>query len=136
MPESQPPEQPSDPGIVKQDVHEDIKSAERDKSADQPTTAPGIPTIQEKKLSLGWVGRIFGDKHEKTGNIAITAIIFAFLLIVVVICVDSTTTSIAQNGNINQTVEKLPYAQVIVTGAISIITAALGYVFGVKKSND
>ena len=43
----------------------------------------------ERKLELGWIGRIFGGKEEKAGNIAVAAIIMAFLMVVAVFMMDA-----------------------------------------------
>ena len=79
--------------------------------------------LRERKLDLGWIGRIFGGKEEKAGNIAVAAIVMAFLMVVAMLVIDARTES------------DIPYSQVVVTGGISIITAALGYVCGVDKSS-
>lgn len=80
--------------------------------------------LKERKLELGWIGRIFGGKEEKAGNIAVAAIIMAFLMVVAVFMIDALMES------------AISYSQVVVTGGISIITAALGYVCGVDKSSN
>ena len=132
-----------DPAPSKEQVEtgasEDVDENNLQQSADDPQPYKQPTNILEKKLAVGWVGRIFGDKDEKTGNIAVTAVFLAFVLIAVVIGFDDTetTTNFSSEGNVVETtVQKIPYVQVIVTGAISIITAALGYVFGVKKTKD
>lgn len=79
--------------------------------------------LKKRRLDLGWIGRIFGGKEEKAGNIAVAAIIMAFVMVFAMFLVDAY-------------VKSVPYGQVVVTGGISIITAALGYVCGVEKSSN
>ena len=80
--------------------------------------------LKERSLDLGWIGRIFGGKEEKAGNIAIAAIIMAFLMVTAMFVIDAFVEP------------AISYSQVVVTGGISIITAALGYVCGVDKSSN
>ena len=80
--------------------------------------------LRERKLDLGWIGRIFGGKDEKAGNVAVAAIVMAFLMVIAMIVIDAYFE------------REIPYSQVVVTGGISIITAALGYVCGVDKTSN
>lgn len=80
--------------------------------------------LREWKLDLGWIGRVFGGKDEKAGNVAVAAICMAFAMVIVMIIIDACVDA------------EIPYSQVVVTGGISIITAALGYVCGVDKSSN
>jgi hypothetical protein len=68
-----------------------------------------------KKLEIGWVGLIFGDATEKPGNIAATAIICAFILILVLLFAPVS--------------EGTPKQEAL-TLLGSIITGALGFLFG------
>jgi hypothetical protein len=67
---------------------------------------------------MGWMGMIFGDATEKPGNVAAIAIVLAFvgLMIVLFAVPDSATTPKGQ----------------VVTLLGSIITGALGFLFGRK----
>ena len=80
--------------------------------------------LRERKLDLGWLGRVFGGKDEKAGNVAIAAILMAFVMVISMTIIDACVKA------------EIPYSQVVVTGGISIITAALGYVCGVDKSSN
>ena len=79
--------------------------------------------LRERKLDLGWLGCIFGGKDEKAGNVAVAAILMAFAMVISMTIIDACVDT------------EIPYSQVVVTGGISIITAALGYVCGVDKSS-
>ena len=79
--------------------------------------------LRERQLDLGWIGRVFGGKEEKAGNVAVAAIMMAFIMVVAMFVIDAFVDG------------EIPYSQVVVTGGISIITAALGYVCGVDKSS-
>ena len=81
--------------------------------------------LRERRLDLGWIGRVFGGKEEKAGNVAVAAIFLAFVMVITMTIIDA---SVAD--------AKIPYSQVVVTGGISIITAALGYVCGVDSSSN
>lgn len=80
--------------------------------------------LRERRLDLGWIGRIFGGKDEKAGNVAVAAILMAFVMVITMTIIDAFVDA------------EIPYSQVVVTGGISIITAALGYVCGVDKSSN
>lgn len=80
--------------------------------------------LRERKLDMGWLGRVFGGKDEKAGNVAVAAILMAFLMVISMTIIDASVDA------------EIPYSQVVVTGGISIITAALGYVCGVDKSSN
>lgn len=80
--------------------------------------------IRQQTLELGWIGRVFGGGKEKAGNIAVTAIMLGFVLVIAIVIADSLAD------------KNIPYSQVIVTGGVGIITASLGYVYGVNKSSN
>ena len=80
--------------------------------------------LRERKLDMGWLGRVFGGKDEKAGNVAVAAILTAFVMVISMTIIDACVDT------------EIPYSQVVVTGGISIITAALGYVCGVDKSSN
>jgi hypothetical protein len=71
-----------------------------------------------KKLEMGLMGVVFGDATEKPGNIAAVAILLAFigLMIILFALPDSATTPKRE----------------VVTLFGSIITGALGFLFGRK----
>lgn len=81
--------------------------------------------LRERELNLGWLGRVFGGKDEKAGNVAVAAILMAFVMVISMTLIDAWLVN-----------AEIPYSQVVVTGGVSIITAALGYVCGVDKSSN
>lgn len=88
--------------------------------ADQVTPNLAHAQLQQasKMLEIGWMGRVFGDAAEKPGNVAAAAIVLAFIMLaVVIIVVPDTATSKTQ----------------LLTLLGSIITGALGFLFGRRK---
>jgi len=83
---------------------------------------PQLETIhlqtQSKKLEIGWMGLIFGDVANKPGNVAAVAIVLAFILLAVALFIGP---------------NDAPRGQAITLFG-SIITGALGYLFGRSAS--
>ena len=73
--------------------------------------APSTPSRQD----LGWLGAVFGG-HFASSNIAGLVIVVALLLLI----------AVAWAGDYETAGE-------VVTGALSLITLALGYLFGAHK---
>lgn len=71
-------------------------------------------------MHLGWVGKFIGGGPEKAGNIAFTVVGVALLIL----AVGAGALAWSQNTTVAQAFDKL------VTGCISLITGALGYIFG------
>jgi hypothetical protein len=69
-----------------------------------------------KLVEMGWIGRIFGSATEKPGNIAAMVIAFSFAALVAVLFFGPNSAD-------------FPKGQAV-TAFISIITGALGFVFG------
>jgi len=83
---------------------------------------------RDEKLDqhLGKVGRFIGGGPEKAGNIAYTVIVVSFVVLIVGAC-----------GSAYVGTEKIVavYDRVI-TGAFSIITGTMGYLFGKSGSSN
>lgn len=79
-------------------------------------------TNRDQKLDqhLGTIGRLIGGGPEKAGNIA--GLVIAVSLIMIVL--GSIATAMAGSEKIATVFDR------VVTGAISLITGALGYIFG------
>jgi hypothetical protein len=73
---------------------------------------------------LGFLGRLFGGKNEKPGNISALVIVLCFLSLAVVWAVD---TYIAQLGK--NTPPVMPFEHIF-SGLMSLIALVLGYIFG------
>jgi hypothetical protein len=73
-----------------------------------------------RKLELGYVGLIFGGGSEKSGNIALITIIIVFLLLLFIFY----RIGVAANGDL---------LIKIASPLLSIITLALGYLFGSSR---
>jgi hypothetical protein len=94
-----------------------------------PVTGP--PSPHELKLfafELGWLGKLFGGKSEKAGNISGVVIVLCVLSLAVIWAVD---TYIAQLGKHAE--PAMPFENIF-SGLLSVITLALGYLFG-KSGN-
>lgn len=76
-----------------------------------------------QRQQSGWVGRFIGGSIEKAGNIAFFCICLSFVVIIV---------SVIFVVN-NPTNETLKYA---ISGAVSLVTLALGYTFGEKNGKQ
>jgi hypothetical protein len=85
-------------------------------------------TGQDGKLNqhLGKVGQFIGGGPEKAGNIAYIVIVAAFLVLVL-----ATAATYGADGT-----KLAPILDKLVTGCISLITGAMGYLFGASKGND
>lgn len=104
------------------------------------TTAPieHVPTEQPKRNidpltgrpdpnlphHLGWVGKFVGGGPEKAGNIAFFVIGASVLMMIVA--------AIAPIFTANQAMAAV--MDKMITGGISLITGALGYLFGAAKN--
>jgi len=73
---------------------------------------------KKKEIEIGWLGKLIGDKDHAPSRIAFLAIVFCVVMILGVLTVIA-----VGNGE-----SQLLYT--ITTGAISIFTAALGFLFG------
>jgi glycerol uptake facilitator-like aquaporin len=70
----------------------------------------------ERQLEGGFMGRIFGFSTEKPGNIAAFSLIVSFVLLACILALGTDTSSVSKKDEI--------------TIVVSIITLALGFVFG------
>lgn len=85
-------------------------------------------TGQDRKLTqhLGRVGQFIGGGPEKAGNIAYIVIVAAFIVLILAVAASYAADS-----------EKLaPILDKIATGSFSIITGAVGYIFGSAKDKQ
>ena len=82
--------------------------------------------ISKLRTEIGWIGKVFGAADEKPGNIAGIVIVFAAFGLIAIYFIPSPE---QPQGLAKQT----DLAIHISTALISIITLALGYLFG-KKS--
>lgn len=84
-------------------------------------------TGQDKKLNqhLGRVGQFIGGGPEKAGNIAYIVIVAAFIVLIL-----SIIAAYVANGD-----KLAPILDKIATGSFSIITGAVGYIFGSSKDS-
>ena len=83
-------------------------------------TKPSSGHIQQanKKLEIGWMGRIFGDAAEKPGNIAGAAMLLGFIgLIAIAVWMPDSNSKAS-----------------LLTLFGSIITGSVGFVFGRSTS--
>lgn len=73
---------------------------------------------------LGWVGGVLGGRREKSGNVAFIAIALSFIVVIAIVL-------IAAAGS-------LEWSMVgeLVAAPVSIITMALGYLFGTNDNNS
>lgn len=78
---------------------------------------------------LGWMGKPFGGKNEKPGNISAAVVVLCFLILGVVWATD---TWISVNITAKNVEPLMPFERMF-SGLMSIITLVLGYLFG---SND
>jgi hypothetical protein len=71
-----------------------------------------------QQAELGWIGKLIGCNAEKPGNISFITIILSLIIIVVSVCAGSA------------------HFEKVLTVFISVITLALGYLFGSNKKSD
>lgn len=81
-----------------------------------PLTAPN----GKLSMHLGWVGKFIGGGPEKAGNIAFAVVGFSLLILLI----GAGALAYSQDTTVAGAFDKL------VTGCISLITGALGYIFG------
>jgi uncharacterized membrane protein len=74
---------------------------------------------QERKVEMGYIGRLFGSVRDKTGNIAGAAVIVGLLMIAVVFWISY----FYPNSN------NVPVGE-LMTLFGGIVSLALGYIFG------
>ena len=94
---------------------------------DDPQKEVGEHEYQIDKLrtEIGWIGKIIGAADEKAGNIAFLVIASCFVILIIIFA------SIYWNPPSTQGQED--FAAGISTALISIITLALGYLFGKQQ---
>jgi hypothetical protein len=108
---------------------EDIASTPRETPPAEPKTPGQDPlTGRDGKLDqhLGRVGKYIGGGPEKAGNIAYIVIVASLVLLIVG----------AACGAYSQSDKLAAIYDRVVTGAISLITGALGFLFGKSGSQS
>jgi hypothetical protein len=88
---------------------------------ENPLTGQPDPNLTNH---LGFIGKFVGGGPEKAGNIAGLVIIASFIVLLIALFAPALIT----NPAIVSVSDK------VATGAISLITGALGYLFGASKS--
>ena len=96
---------------------------EKKRSGENPLTGQPDPNLPHH---LGWLGKFAGGGPEKAGNIALVVVCISLLLLIV-----SSVATIFVSEK-----EFIPVLDKIITGTISLITGALGYLFGSSKNGN
>lgn len=78
---------------------------------------------------LGLLGKLFGGKSEKPGNISATVIVLSFAVLATVWSVDTYIAVVGKH------VEPLMPFERIFSGLMSLVSLVLGYIFG-SHDND
>lgn len=82
--------------------------------------------IKKAELDLGKIGKYIGGNKEKAGNIACTVIILAFLILIGA----AVAMVYTDNPKFADVLSK------IVTGSFSLISGALGFIFGSSVNSN
>ncbi len=109
---------PSKPGIdvsaISSSKPDDIKPS-ANALAEQEQLAHAQKTFENE---LGWLGKAFGGRTEKPGNISGLVIVVCFSLLIIVLMSDFEEEKFGMN------------ASDLITIIVGIITLTLGYLFG------
>lgn len=121
QPESPPLEEVKLANVIQPDTLETTDKIDNKRGLKEKKDFAAEERLQRQQS--GWVGRFIGGSIEKAGNIAFFCICASFVVILVsVIFVVY-----------NPTNETLKYA---ISGAVSLVTLALGYTFGEKNGKQ
>lgn len=82
---------------------------------------------QQFQSELGWIGKVFGGRNEKPGNISAVVIVLCFLGLAMVWGTDVYSNFYFATHKINAPVMPVGH---ILSGLASVITLVLGYLFG------
>lgn len=85
------------------------------------------------KSELGWIGKVFGGRNEKPGNISAVVIVLCFVALGIVWYTDVHVDFYFATHKIDAPI--IPAGHIL-SGLASIITLVLGYLFGSNNRSD